>query len=271
LRQSCQDFELIVVDDGSTDETARIATSYPRVQLVRQANSGPSAARNAGALLGQGEFFVFLDSDDQLLPDALQVGLEELVRHPECAFVYGECQFFDAEGATIPSPYRPRVAKDHYRHFLRQNPIQSIGAVMLRCSAASDFRSTTNGCEDWDLYLRISKQHPIHGHGREVLRYRRHATNLSADRRRMIFAAIEVFKFQLNLVRGDAKLEQLCLAKIESLNRELAGNRDLRRDLSIALRVGGHGIAKLFERSRNYGRGTPVDLKSASMLGKTNH
>src|SRR5215218_6482487 len=85
LSQSYTNFEVIVVDDGSEDETARVASGYaledPRVCLIRQQNRGLAEAR--------GEYVVFLDSDDRLLGDALAVGVRELESHPRCAFVSG--------------------------------------------------------------------------------------------------------------------------------------------------------------------------------------
>ena len=93
LSQSYPNFEVVVVDDGSTDDTSEVAGRYPqKVRLIRQENRGLSGARNTGIGHARGEYVVFLDADDRLLPEALEVGIEQLEAHPECAFVSGHCR-----------------------------------------------------------------------------------------------------------------------------------------------------------------------------------
>src|ERR687889_2943029 len=99
LAQSYPNFEIIVVDDGSMDDTSEVAGSYPKVRLVRQENQGPSGARNAGLARSEGEYVVCLDADDRLLPEALKTGLKHLEAHPECAFVHGHYRHITVEGA----------------------------------------------------------------------------------------------------------------------------------------------------------------------------
>src|ERR687885_1823430 len=102
LAQSYTHFEIIVVDDGSTDNTSEVATRYPKVRCIRQDNQGLAAARNAGLRVSEGTYLVFLDADDRLLPDALEVGLECLEAYPECAFVSGKLRRIAADGSPLP-------------------------------------------------------------------------------------------------------------------------------------------------------------------------
>src|SRR5829696_6977365 len=113
LAQSYKDFEIIVIDDGSTDDTGEVAGRYPRVRLFRQDNQGLAAARNAGLWRSKGEYLVFLDADDRLLPWALEVGLKHLRAHPECAFVSGYYRPIAVDGSPLPLP-------------LQQNPSRRI-------------------------------------------------------------------------------------------------------------------------------------------------
>jgi len=107
LAQSYRNFEVIVVDDGSTDKTSEVAGRYEGVRLIRQENKGLAGARNSGLAKSQGEYVVFLDADDRLLPKALEVGLGCFDSHPECALVSGHTRFINADGSLLRTARTP--------------------------------------------------------------------------------------------------------------------------------------------------------------------
>ena len=85
--------EIVVVDDGSTDETKAVCDRYPTVKYVYQSNRGLPGARNTGIEVSRGAYLIFLDADDCLLPDAVEIGVNCLQEHPEAGFVFGRYVF----------------------------------------------------------------------------------------------------------------------------------------------------------------------------------
>lgn len=108
LAQDYDPFEVIVVDDGSTDRTAEIAMAYP-VRLLRLSHRGPAAARNSGIAVARGEFVTVLDSDDIWPVNRLSCQIGHLESHPEVGIVLGHTQFFVNPGEPRPAHY-PKLA-----------------------------------------------------------------------------------------------------------------------------------------------------------------
>lgn len=211
LCQGYPDLEIIVVDDGSKDSTEGVASAYakedPRVRLTRQENRGLAAARNRGLSEAEGEYVVFLDSDDRLVLDALEVGVRELEAHPGCAFVSGICRKITADGSVVPGWEQFRVRDDPYLELLRSCPVY-VPAVMYRRSvfdAVGDFDTSYRAAEDYDLYYRILERFPAHCHDTLVAEIRRHEANMTRDRALMLKYNMAALRSQRKRVKENAR------------------------------------------------------------------
>jgi len=132
LFQTYSHHEILVIDDGSTDDTREVAARFHKVKYFYQENRGLASARNAGIRESKGDLLVFLDADDLLSPSALQIGVGELMAHPECAFVSGDHRRVAAD-LTPLFKFRARpIERDHYLAFLRGNYIGMHATVMYR-------------------------------------------------------------------------------------------------------------------------------------------
>ena len=206
LAQTYPHREIFIVDDGSTDNTAEVTAGYRDVRYIRQENSGVSAARNTGLKQSRGEYLVFLDSDDQLLPEALEIGVDCLREHPECAFAFGHSRFITADGSFLSKPEQPYVTRDHYLELLRENYIWCPGSVIYRRIAfeiANGFDTSLGPGADYDLYLRITRDSPIFCHNQLVAGYRLHSSSMSTDHSLMLLETLKTLNAQRDFVKGN--------------------------------------------------------------------
>lgn len=209
LAQTYKHVEVIVVDDGSPDNTAEVAGEFQSIQLIRQQNQGLSAARNAGYRACRGDFVAFLDADDVLLPAAIEHGLAEFKRHPEASFVAGAHVRVNVDREPISEPVVPKVGKADYATFLRCNPIGMHGTVLFRRFAleqAGGFDVQATACEDYDLYLRISREGDVYLYPHVIAEYRRHGKNMSGDRTFMLSEVLRVLYNQRAHVESNPEL-----------------------------------------------------------------
>ena len=169
--QSWRDWECIVVDDGSTDDTRNVATAFletdARFKYIHQSNQGLSAARNAGISVCKGSYVQFLDSDDMLQERKLEAQITYLQKHPEIDIVYGNVRYFKEpvalHSSVDESKHRrmPQVsgAGVQILYPLLQRNIMVVNAPLLRKSVINDvdgFDQTLNGYEDWDYWIRCA-------------------------------------------------------------------------------------------------------------------
>jgi glycosyltransferase involved in cell wall biosynthesis len=207
LGQTYADVEVIVVDDGSTDDTRAVCTMFPQVTCIVQEHRGLPAARNAGIAACRGEYLVCLDADDRLLPHAVATGVAHLLARPDSAFVSGDHRYIDTAGRVTGEWARPPFEHDHYRALLRNNYIGMCATVVFNTAlvrAAGGFDVHLRACEDYDLYLRLTRQHSAYSHHERVAEYRRYGTAMSDDPLRMLDAAVAVLLRQRPHVAGDA-------------------------------------------------------------------
>lgn len=162
LAQTVVDLELIVMDDGSTDDTASVIGALPadgRLRYVLQENSGRSEARNHGLRLAKGEYIGFLDSDDQLLPDALATQLATFAMQPEAGMTVAGYRVVGDQGQAL-GEFRPWEWAD--RSDLQGwlfNCFGMPGTVLHRRTWVEHIGGFDRACEiaeDWDLYLRLA-------------------------------------------------------------------------------------------------------------------
>jgi glycosyltransferase involved in cell wall biosynthesis len=154
LAQNYEPFETVFVDDGSEDETAEIAQSFPGIRYIRQTNQGLAAARNAGLELARGEFLAFLDADDLLPPNKLSVQVGYLCQHPEVGCVLGRQEIILEEGVEPPS----WLSRDLLYGDVGGIP---LGSAMIRRSILENlggFDPSYLYAEDRDLFVRMRER-----------------------------------------------------------------------------------------------------------------
>ena len=219
LNQTYGNIEIIVVDDGSSDRTREVALGFSDVRYIRQRNQGLSAARNTGIGKGRGRYMVFLDADDRLLPSAIESGLNCFRKHEDCAFVFGKHTYIKSDGSSYQFTEIPKtelnlilaqlrregINGDHYCALLHGNYIGMHASVMYRRDLLEyfgGFDTSLNACEDYDLYLRITKEYPICFYDDVAAEYRIHGTNMTKNAELMLRTTLSVLQSQWKYVKA---------------------------------------------------------------------
>lgn len=175
---------IVVVDDGSPDNVAAAVAPFDGVELIQQENRGLSRARNRGLERVDTDFVLFLDSDDRLRPDALAVLEAVLLDRPDAAFAWGFNEPTDVD--WNPMPWGPTwfEGEPTYEKLLERNAVGAPVGVLFRREMvvkSGGFDDSLPAVEDYEMYLRLAREHPYVCAHRVVADYRHHSFNMSSD------------------------------------------------------------------------------------------
>ena len=203
--------EIVVVDDGSPDNTAEVAARYPQVRYIRQENKGLAEARNSGFRAAAGEYVIFLDADDRLTPNAIEAHLGCFAEHPDAQLVVGDIEHIAEDGSYLDSPRWPILKANFYEELLKVNHVANTIAVMMRrevIEKIGGFETSCSPAEDYRLLLRAVRNFASAHHRTVVAQYRRYPRSLSRKGGVMLQALHRIMALEWSCVRGDQTLER---------------------------------------------------------------
>jgi glycosyltransferase involved in cell wall biosynthesis len=209
LAQTYPHLEIVVVDDESMDNASQIASRYPGVRCVREKNAGMAGARNVGIRSTNGDFLVFLDADDRLLPDAVEAGLRVLQERPECACAIGAYRRTSHSGEPLNTHEQPAVERDQYAQLMRDNWAGFPARAIYRRSLFEHVRGfdpALDAAADFGFNLEIARQFPIRSHEGLVAEHREHGRNSSGDAAKMLTETLAAMRRQRKYARRDPAL-----------------------------------------------------------------
>jgi hypothetical protein len=211
LAQTYSNWELIVVNDGSTDGTADILTGYtdPRIRCIHQANQGLAGARNTGIYAAHGTYLAFLDADDEWSPLFRERCVAALESESNLAGIYTSNYHIDQDGMRLPQTGAQAVSPEALYERLLEGGFFPPCTVVVRTQIVMevglfDTGLQGQGTEDWDLWLRITKRYPMRGIPEPLAGYRVYPGSMSTNAAKMHACRISALTKQFGPPEGDS-------------------------------------------------------------------
>ena len=187
LNQTYRNYELIIVDDGSTDTTKQIIDIFkdPRIKYHYQNNTGLSASRNKGIELSQGEFLAFLDADDIWLPFKLELQVNAIKNDFNVGLVFGWVYYMDNDSRIVGNK-KYDITKDFYINILLGNYVDNGSQPLIRRECFDKVGKFDHiPAEDWDMWIRIAKEYKFCNINDFLVIYRINLSGLSKNYKNM--------------------------------------------------------------------------------------
>lgn len=199
LNQSCPDFELLVINDGSQDATLEIISQIqdPRIKVFSYQNAGLSASRNRGISLARSEYISFIDADDLWTPDKLEKQLKALQENPQAAVAYSWTDYIDESGNFFRQGPHFNFSGKVYQRLLLSDFVGNGSNPLIRKQAFSkvgNFDESLKAVEDWDMWLRLAACYEFVAVPITQILYRQSPTSMSANAWKMETASLQVIE-----------------------------------------------------------------------------